>query len=164
MKLVVFGWGNVARGDDGIGPLLLARVAEAQWPDSVLIEDYQLQIEHALDLEGADLALFLDAGRDTPAPFAFTEIFPRPGLTPLSHALAPESVLSIFEQTLERKAPPAFLLCVRGEAFDLGAGLSVAGATRLEAAWALLQQLETARGAENWRAHDQNVRPISFSG
>jgi hydrogenase maturation protease len=152
MKLVVFGWGNVARGDDALGPLLLARIAETQWPDSILIEDYQLQIEHALDLDGADLALFLDAGRDTPAPFAFSEIFPRRGLTHLSHALAPESVLSIFEQTLGRKAPPAFLLCVRGENFDLGAELSAEGAARLEAAWILLRQLETARGAESWRA------------
>jgi hydrogenase maturation protease len=152
MKLVIFGWGNVARGDDALGPLLLARIAEAQWTDSVLIEDYQLQIEHALDLEGADLALFLDAGRNTQAPFAFSEIFPRRGLTHLSHALAPESVLAIFEQTLGRKAPPAFLLCVRGENFDLGAGLSPEGAARLEAAWGFLQQIETARGPEGWRA------------
>ncbi len=157
MKLVIFGWGNVARGDDALGPLLLARVAEAQWPDSVAIEDYQLQIEHALDFEDADLALFVDAGRDTPAPFAFNEIFARHGLTHLSHALAPESVLAILEQTLGRKAPPAFLLCVRGEAFDLGAGLSVAGAARLEAAWTLLQQLETARGPEDWRARRTEI-------
>ncbi len=152
MKLVVFGWGNAARGDDALGPLLLARIAQAQWPDSDLIEDYQLQIEHALDLEGADLALFLDAGRDTREPFSFAEIFPRQGLTPLSHALAPESVLSIFEQTLGREAPPAFLLCVRGENFELGAELSAEGAARLEAAWTFLRQIDTARGPEGWRA------------
>ena len=29
MRLVVFGWGNDARGDDGLGPLLLTRVAHA---------------------------------------------------------------------------------------------------------------------------------------
>jgi hydrogenase maturation protease len=152
MKLVVFGWGNSSRGDDALGPLLLGRIEDEQWPDSSLIEDYQLQIEHALDLEGADLALFLDAGRDTPAPFAFSEIFPRPGLAHTSHALAPESVLAIFEQTLGRKAPPAFLLCVRGETFDLGDGLSAEGAARLEAAWAFLRRLGAARGPEIWRA------------
>ncbi|MGO8739576.1 hydrogenase maturation protease [Rhodoblastus sp.] len=157
MKLVVFGWGNISRGDDAFGPLLLARVAEAQWPDSALIEDYQLQIEHALDLEGAGLALFLDAGRDTPAPFSFVEIFPRKNLTPLSHALAPESVLAIFEQILGRKAPPAFLLCARGENFELGAGLSAEGAARLEAAWKFLRQLEAARGPESWRAAGINL-------
>ena len=48
MRLVVFGWGNDARGDDGLGPLLLERVARAAWPDVTTVEDFQLQIEHAL--------------------------------------------------------------------------------------------------------------------
>jgi hydrogenase maturation protease len=79
LRLVVFGWGNDARGDDGLGPLLLERVARAGWPEVEAIEDLQLQIEHALDLDGADLALFLDAGKDTPAPFVFAEIEPGRG-------------------------------------------------------------------------------------
>jgi hypothetical protein len=32
-------------------------------------EDFRLQIEHALDLEGTEAALFLDAGKGTPPPF-----------------------------------------------------------------------------------------------
>ena len=152
MKLVVFGWGNVSRGDDGLGPLLLARIAEAGWAESTLIEDFQLQLEHALDLQGADLALFLDAGKGTPAPFAFTEIFARAGMTHTSHALAPESVLGVYEKTLGRNPTPSFLLCVRGESFGLGEGLSAEGAAGLEAAWIFLQGLHKAPSPENWRA------------
>jgi len=152
VRLAVLGWGNVARGDDGIGPLLLARVAEARWPNATLIEDYQLQIENALDLQGADLALFLDAGRGTPAPFAFTEIRAHAGLSHSTHALAPESVLAVYEKTLGGAAPPSFLLCVRGESFALGEGLSAQGAARLEQAWAYLQALEALRDPERWRA------------
>ena len=37
MRLVVFGWGNEARGDDGLGPLLLARIAAAFQPSSALL-------------------------------------------------------------------------------------------------------------------------------
>jgi len=144
VKRVVFGWGNVARGDDALGPLLLERIAQADWPDTILIEDYQLQLEHALDLQGADQALFIDAGRNTPAPFHFSKIGPRPGLAHTSHALAPESVLAVYEQTLGLKAPPSRLLCVRGERFELGEGLSAQGAARLEAAWAFLQKVFAA--------------------
>ena len=93
MRLVLFGWGNDARGDDGLGPLLLGRAARAGWPDVTTIEDFQLQIEHALDLEGAEAALFLDAGRGTPAPFVFTDVEPRRGESYTSHAIAPEAVL-----------------------------------------------------------------------
>jgi hydrogenase maturation protease len=152
VRLVIFGWGNVARGDDGIGPLLLARIAESRWPEATPIEDYQLQIEHALDLQDADLALFLDAGRGTPAPFAFKEIRARAGLSHSTHALAPESVLAVHEKALGGAAPPSFLLCVRGESFELGEGLSGQGAARLEQAWTFLQALESRRDPEAWRA------------
>ena len=108
MRLVVFGWGNDARGDDGLGPLLLEKVARAGWPDVTTIEDFQLQIEHALDLDGADAALFLDAGKDTPAPFAFAEIGPRRDASHTSHALAPEAVLDVYARSLGQTPPPSF--------------------------------------------------------
>jgi hydrogenase maturation protease len=152
MKLVVFGWGNVSRGDDGVGPLLLARIEQAGWDEATFIEDYQLQLEHALDLEGADLALFIDAGAHTPAPFSFREIFPREGMTHTSHALAPESVLAVFVQVTGKTPPPAFLLSVRGENFELGAGLSAEGAARLEQAWDFVQRLHQTPATEFWRA------------
>ncbi len=151
MRLIIFGWGNDARGDDGLGPLLLERVKRAGWPDVTTVEDYQLQIEHALDLEGAEAALFLDAGKDTPAPFAFAEIAPRRGETMTTHALAPEAVLDVYQLTLAKTPPPSFTLCVRGESFELGEGLSPEAADRLEAAWGFLQGLMRERTLEAWR-------------
>jgi len=113
LRTVVFGWGNDARGDDGLGPLLLERVRCAGWRDVTTIEDFQLQIEHALDLEGAEAALFLDAGRGTPAPFAFAEIEPRRDMSHTTHALSPEAVLDVCRRTLAKTPPPPFTLCVR---------------------------------------------------
>jgi hydrogenase maturation protease len=151
LRLVVFGWGNDARGDDGLGPLLLQRVASAAWPDVRAIEDFQLQIEHALDLEGADLALFLDAGKNTPAPFTFAEIAPARAAAPTTHALAPEAVLDVYARTLGRPPPPAFTLLIRGERFELGEGLSPAASERLEAAWRFVQDLTGDVSADGWR-------------
>ncbi len=151
MRLVVFGWGNDARGDDGLGPLLLQRVARAAWPQVLAIEDFQLQIEHALDLDGADLALFLDAGKDTPAPFTFAEIAPALVTTPTTHALAPEAVLDVYARALGRSPPPAFMLCIRGERFELGESLSPEASGRLEAAWTFVQDLLGERSVEGWR-------------
>ncbi len=151
MRLVVFGWGNDARGDDGLGPLLLQRVARAAWPQVLAIEDFQLQIEHALDLDGADLALFLDAGKDTPAPFTFAEIAPALVTTPTTHALAPEAVLDVYARALGRSPPPAFMLCIRGERFELGESLSPEASGRLGAAWAFVQDLMGERSVEGWR-------------
>jgi hydrogenase maturation protease len=151
LRLVVFGWGNDARGDDGLGPLLLARVAGAEWADVTTIEDFQLQIEHALDLEGAEAALFLDAGRDTPAPFVFTEVEPQRGETFTTHAIAPEAVLEVYARALGKTPPASFALCVRGERFELGEGLSAKAAARLETAWDFLQGLMRERTPDAWR-------------
>ena len=151
MRLVVFGWGNDARGDDGLGPLLLERIARAAWPDVRTIEDFQLQIEHALDLDGAEAALFLDAGRDTPAPFAFAEIGPKRGESHTTHALAPEAVLDVYARSLRRSPPPAFTLSMRGEFFELGEGLSAEARERLETAWTFVQGLMAERSVEHWR-------------
>jgi hydrogenase maturation protease len=152
MHLVIFGWGNVSRGDDGLGPLLLARIADSGWDNATLIEDFQLQIEHALDLQGADLALFIDAGKDTPAPFSFGEIFPQDGLTHTTHALSPGSVLAVYRKVTGNTPPPAFLLCVRGESFGLGEGLSNNGAARMEEAWDFLERLKQAPTPDGFRA------------
>jgi hypothetical protein len=80
------------------------------------VSDFQLQIEHALDLEGHQLALFIDAGTGTPAPFDFREIGPaatgRSAPTPRARGRA---------AGLCRHPAPApaaaFVLCVRGEDF-----------------------------------------------
>lgn len=151
-RLVVFGWGNTARGDDGLGPLLLEKIAALDLPNLVVVEDFQLQIEHALDLDGADLALFVDASVAAPAPFSFAETGPRPGLTHTSHAMAPEAVLDVAVRVLGRTPPPAFVLGMRGEAFELGTALGPAARAHLEAAFAFLKPLLDRPEVALWRA------------
>lgn len=144
--VVVFAVGNPSRGDDAIGPLLLERLGG--WLDDEglagqfeLIEDFQLQIEHALDLSGCQLALFIDAGANTPAPYTFQRIAPATGIAHTTHELPPEAVLQVYRQTEGAEPPPAFVLCVRGEQFELGEPLTGAAAAGLEGAWQLLTEL-----------------------
>jgi hypothetical protein len=68
-----------------------------------------------------------------------------------SHALSPESVLDVYRQIEGAEPPPGFLLCVRGESFGLGEGLSERGAARLEKAWVFLRELGETRTASAWR-------------
>lgn len=133
MSLVIFAVGNPSRGDDALGPLLMAEL-EAQGLSGVtLVSDFQLQIEHALDLDGHDLALFIDAGTGTPAPFAFYETAPAADTSISTHALTPAAVMHVGTQ-LRKAIPPGFVLCIRGECFGLGEGLSEAAHGHLHAA------------------------------
>lgn len=154
--LVVFAVGNPSRGDDALGPVLLARLqawleAEGRGGEVELVEDFQLNIEHALDLEGRQLALFIDAGTGTPAPYAFTALEPAADLGGSTHALAPGAVLQVFHQTSTQPAPACYVLCVRGESFELGEGLSPAAEEHAEAAWLHLQDLLADPRAAAWR-------------
>ncbi len=154
--LAVFGWGNPARGDDALGPRLLARVeawVEAR-PDARLeaFTDFQLQIEHVEDLRGRGLALFLDASVAAPAPFAFREARPAPDASFTSHALSPEALLHAFARVTGAAPPPSFVLAVRGERFALGEGLGPAAERNLEAAWRFLQGLLSDPDPARWRS------------
>ena len=144
--VVVFAVGNPSRGDDAIGPELCGRLEKwlenQNLSDQVeLIEDFQLQIEHALDLQGRELALFIDAGANTPAPYTFQRIAPATGIAHTTHELPPEAVLQVYRQTESAEPPPAFVLCVRGEKFDLGEPLTAAASAHVAAAFDLLVRL-----------------------
>lgn len=141
--LLVLGWGNPGRGDDALGPLLVERLL-AQAGDLVDrgvlqgLTDFQLQIEHALDLAGRRHVLFVDAARDLAEPFVVRTLAPHAAPTPFTHALAPEALLHVAER-LHGHPPPATLLALRAHRFDFGAALTDAATQALQAglAWAL---------------------------
>lgn len=157
MELVIYAVGNDSRGDDALGPLLLQRVEGLNLPRLHTVLDYQLQIEHALELDGRGLALFLDAGQGTPAPYHFYPTQPAIGSSFTTHTLSPEALLAVYQRVEGRLPPPAFVLCVRGEGFELGAPLSQTAATHLEEAWAFLRGLLAQPDADSWRARSSRT-------
>jgi hydrogenase maturation protease len=155
--VVVFGIGNRSRGDDALGPILVDRLRDwlevqglgAQFE---LLEEYQLNVENALDLEGRRLALFVDACRDASAPVAFGPVGALSGLAGHStHALAPGEVLGVYARLEGEAAPPAFVLAVRGASFELGAAVSEGAQEALEDAWVMLRLLAHCPGHAEWQ-------------
>ncbi len=123
--LLVLAWGNPSRGDDALGPLLAERLqaqAEAAaWAGRVeVLTDFQLQVEHALDLVGRERILFVDAALDLAEPFAVRPLQAARGGGIGSHALAPEAVLQVYQDLHGHPPPPATLLAIRASAFELG--------------------------------------------
>lgn len=154
--VVIFAVGNPSRGDDAIGPELYGRLAKSLENEGLadqfeLIEDFQLQIEHALDLQGRQLALFIDAGENTPAPYTFKQIAPAIGIAHTTHELPPEAVLQVYLQTEGSEPPPSFVLCVRGEEFELGEPLTATTSSYVEAAFGLLMQLCREATLVEWK-------------
>jgi hydrogenase maturation protease len=135
---LIIGIGNPSRGDDAIGPLAIERLAALDLPGVELLTDFQLQVEHALDLIGRREVVFIDAAASGAAPFSFESAIPAVDASATSHALSPAAVLAAFLRVTEEPLPAAFVLAVRGYAFELGAPLSVTAACNLDAALQML--------------------------
>ncbi|TNF61231.1 MAG: hydrogenase maturation protease [Burkholderiales bacterium] len=123
--LLVLAWGNPSRGDDALGPLLAERLqahAKAALPAGRVefLTDFQLQVEHALDLAGREHVLFVDAATGLDQAFEVRALRPARGGGIGSHALAPEAVLQVYQDLNGHPAPPATLLAIRARSFGLG--------------------------------------------
>jgi hydrogenase maturation protease len=139
--ILVVGYGNPSRGDDALAPLLLEELrARAVWTaDEVeLLTDFQLQVEHVLDLEGRRRVVFVDAAQRGPEPFAFDAIAASADPAPSSHALSPAALLSVYGRHFGVAAPPCLMLAIRGYSFKLGDDLSAGARRNLDAALAAL--------------------------
>lgn len=140
--LLVLGWGNLSRGDDALGPLCVAALRDslpAHLRDRVeFLDDYQLQIEFALDLVGRERILFIDASLNCAEPFEVHTALPRRDSTISSHTLSPEALLQVFADLQGHAPPPATVLAIRGQAFELGEPMTANAQTHLAAAvaWA----------------------------
>jgi hydrogenase maturation protease len=148
-RVSVLAWGNPSRGDDAIGPRLVEALAaqsarHPDWAAHAFITDFQLQPEHALDLDGADLVLFADASAAAPAPFAFGRVQPSPDRSFTTHSLSPQALLAVHAGISSQRTPPAWLLAVRGEGFALGEAMSAGAEAGLAEALALVAR-EPAR-------------------
>ena len=138
--VLVLAVGNPSRGDDAIGPELAARIEAAALPGVEVISEFQLQVENALDLVGRERVIFVDAGTGTPAPFELRRLAPAADFLHTSPAISPEAVLATYRRVTGEAPPEAWVLCVRGESFELGERLSAAAAAHLEAAWQELRR------------------------
>lgn len=153
---LIFAVGNESRGDDALGPLLLRKLAswllEIGFSDQFeLMEDFQLQIEHTLDMQGRQLVLFIDAGINTPKPFDFYRAQEYDTATLYSHALSPEALLSAYAKLHEEAPPAAFILCIAGDHFELGEPLSAESTDRLASAFEFSKKLLCRANRHDWK-------------
>lgn len=150
MRVLLLGYGNPGRGDDGLGPALVETVAP-NFPQVAAVVAMQLQPEHVLELANCDLALLADAGTDIPSPFTFEHLSPRRDLSAFSHSLSPWALLAVYQETLKAPPPSAFLLTIAGARFDFGEGLSQRAQQNLEAALVFVEKLVRQPELERWK-------------
>lgn len=122
-RILVIGYGNPGRQDDGLGPAACAEIEKAGWPNVTTSDNYQLVIEDAVQIAAHDVVWFVDATREGDAPCALQRLSPRFDIAFTSHLLKPETLLAIAGQQFG-KTPEAHLVSIRGYEFEFLEGLS----------------------------------------
>ncbi len=138
--VLILTYGNPSRGDDALGPvifdLLEKHKQETDDLDGVdLLTDFQLQIEHAVDLENRRHILFIDASVSGAAPFELQALQAERDDSFTTHAMSPAAVLSVYQQINKCAPPPASLLTIRAYEFGLGVSMSEMARANLQEAF-----------------------------
>lgn len=132
---LVYGIGNVARSDDGLGWAFvdwLERTGRCR--RTALVRGYQLQLEDAELLSRYRRVLFVDATRDPEVEdFRLERPTARMESAFTSHALTIPTVLAIADHCFAAR-PDVSVLAIRGHAWNLQEGLTTLAAHHLAAA------------------------------
>lgn len=137
--MLIIGYGNPDRQDDGVGYQALQHLASAFGrplpedpyegfaPEGLnpdLWFDLQLKPEMAEEIARYDQVFFIDAHTGAvPEEICWRELSAQFQTSPLTHHLTPESCLSLCESLFGKK-PGAILISIRGYEFNFSSTLS----------------------------------------
>lgn len=140
-RVLVIGYGNPGRLDDGLGPACAAALEDCGLSHVTVESSYQLDPELAEAVSRHDLALFVDAAVSGPEPFELQAVAPGEGLPFSSHGLGPGEVMGLARRLFGSQAP-GYTVAIRGYEFDdFGERLSVQAAENLRQTVTFLQAL-----------------------
>ncbi len=148
--ILIMTWGNPSRGDDAIGPVMHDRLEKEVLNGVEVLTDFQLQIEHTMDMQQRDRIIFVDASTTAAAPFEFQRLLPVIDNSYTTHAMSPESLLATYEKVNHESPPPAYMLSVRGYDFGLGLPLSEQAGNNLAKALSFIKTLINENLASDW--------------
>ncbi|HEU6449465.1 MAG TPA: hydrogenase maturation protease [Verrucomicrobiae bacterium] len=123
-KILVIGYGNTLRRDDGVGVKIAEAVAAMDLPGVTVITRHQLAPELAVPISEADAVVFVDAEVKASEPIKLRMIKPAETVGRiLAHAADPRSLLALAKEVFGRN-PIAWTLGVPVEDFNFGDGFS----------------------------------------
>jgi hydrogenase maturation protease len=139
--VLVIGYGNELRRDDGVGPWVARQLVALGLPEVRVRILHQLVPELAAELAETRLAIFIDAqiGPSQEEAVALERLVPSENSEVLGHRVDPRALLTLA--SVYGRAPMAILVSVAGEDFGLGEGLSDFAAVNARRALCLVQNL-----------------------
>ncbi len=144
MQILIYGYGNPGRQDDGLGIELVRRLeewaAEKALVDIEFENNYQLNIEDAESISKKDLVIFADASREEIADFCLSKVDGTTELSFTTHAASPGYIVKLCKE-LFQKEPYVLLLHIKGYEWDIYEGISARAMENLNHACVFLKNI-----------------------
>jgi hydrogenase maturation protease len=138
--ILLIGYGNPGRLDDGLGPALAAEAERWELPGLTVDADYQLTVEDASDIADHDVVLFADASVNGREPFYLESVTPRRSEGFSTHSVEPDALMDLAQRLFGARTR-GYILGIRGYEFnEFGEGLSVRAQENLRAAADFLRE------------------------
>lgn len=118
MSVLVIGYGNPAREDDGIGPAVVKRLEQLNIEGVKMDADYQLTVEDAAGIAENEVVIFVDAAVKGDEPFRFSAIEPKRLSAFSTHSIGPEEVFGLACDLFDAETE-AYMLAIRGYSFEM---------------------------------------------
>jgi len=144
VQLLVVGYGNELRRDDGVGAKVAAAIAERNLPGVYAIACHQLTPELTESIASATHVVFVDGALNTDGSVKCCEIEPDENSQVMTHATNPRSLLALAKQAFGR-CPPASWLTIPVQDVDFGEELSPLARQGLEIALEKIRLLAETR-------------------
>ncbi|MCP4552658.1 MAG: hypothetical protein GY834_11580 [Bacteroidetes bacterium] len=137
MKILLYGYGNPGRQDDGLGNAFIDQIegwiAAHKIEGIELDSNYQLNIEDANAISEKDLAIFIDASVEDLDDFCISKVTETSSITFTTHAASPGYIVDLCKK-IYHKAPPTYLVHIRGYEWAFKEGLTDKAIKNLELA------------------------------
>ena len=144
LKILVYGYGNPGRKDDGLGPAFAEKaeewVKETGTPGIDTDSNYQLNIEDAYTLGEYDIVIYVDASKEEIAHFMVDRVAPSEKVAFNTHSVSPGFVLDLCNR-LYAKDPLVLLLHIKGYDFSLEENLTPEAAENLDMAFNFIENI-----------------------
>lgn len=148
LKVLVYGYGNPGRQDDGLGCILSEMIenwAEKENVSGITCDsNYQLNIEDAHNLTEYDIVIFVDASKEDIDSFLLDRVEPSYEVEFSMHSVSPGYILYLSEN-IYGKVPITGLLHIRGFEWEFKEGLTEQANINLNLAFVYLKHLLTNR-------------------
>lgn len=122
-NLLVLGYGNTLRSDDGVGPKVAEAVASLNLPGVQTLVCDLLTPELADPISGADEVIFVDAAVDAGREVELRPVVPAASSQIMAHAADPSTMLALARDVFGH-APKAWCLAIPVENLAIGESLS----------------------------------------